>query len=282
MPSMAGCSASPTRSSCSPRVTWRSRPKSAPSSSRRASSTRASARRHVPPRRRGLRADVGLRLHDPDRRLHPEFDVLPGRRALALQPRPERGDGLPARRLRAVPADLPEVPAAARPARPQSDGRHHRAQHRGLDRREPHRGVTPQRAWGRAGLVLVGVLLVDQVTKRLVQSGIAQGERDGVFPGVELVHVRNRGVAFGAFAGGGTVVAVVIGVALVALVLWFMRHARKDLAWLPTGLLFGGAIGNVFDRVRDGAVTDFIMYPAWPALNVADIEHTFGVLSLLY
>ena len=142
--------------------------------------------------------------------------------------------------------------------------------------------MTPQRAWGRAGLVVAGVLLVDQVTKRLVQSGIAEGEHNGVFPGVELVHVRNRGVAFGAFAGGGTIVAVVIGVALVALVAWFTRHARKDLAWLPTGLLLGGAVGNIFDRVRDGAVTDFVKFPAWPAFNVADIAITFGVLSLLY
>jgi signal peptidase II len=142
--------------------------------------------------------------------------------------------------------------------------------------------VTPQRAWGRAGLVVAGVLLVDQVTKRLVQSGIAEGEHNGVFPGVELVHVRNRGVAFGAFAGGGTVVAVVIGVALVALVAWFTRHAAKELAWLPTGLLLGGAVGNIFDRVRDGAVTDFVKFPAWPAFNVADIAITFGVLSLLY
>src|SRR4051794_5485430 len=129
---------------------------------------------------------------------------------------------------------------------------------------------------------MVCVLLVDQVTKRLVQSGIAEGDRDGVFPGVELVHVRNHGVAFGAFAGGGAIVAVVIGVALVALVVWFVRHSATHLAWLPTGLLLGGAVGNIFDRVRDGAVTDFVKFPAWPAFNVADIAITFGVLTLLY
>ena len=142
--------------------------------------------------------------------------------------------------------------------------------------------MSSQRAWARAGLVLAGVLLVDQVTKRLVQSGIAEGDRDGVLPGVELVHVRNHGVAFGAFAGGGTIVAVVIGVALVALVVWFMRHGDRPLAWLPTGLLLGGAVGNIFDRLRDGAVTDFVKFPAWPAFNVADIAITFGVLTLLY
>jgi signal peptidase II len=142
--------------------------------------------------------------------------------------------------------------------------------------------VTAQAAWGRAGIMLAAVLLVDQVTKRLVQSDIAQGDSNGVFPGVQLVHVRNHGVAFGAFAGGGTVVAVIIGAALVALVVWFLRHTAMPLAWLPTGLLLGGAVGNIFDRVRDGAVTDFIKFPAWPAFNIADVAITFGVLSLLY
>jgi signal peptidase II len=142
--------------------------------------------------------------------------------------------------------------------------------------------VTAQAAWGRAGIMLAAVLLVDQVTKRLVQSDIAQGDSNGVFPGVQLVHVRNHGVAFGAFAGGGTIVAVIIGAALVALVVWFLRHTAMPLAWLPTGLLLGGAVGNIFDRVRDGAVTDFIKFPAWPAFNIADVAITFGVLSLLY
>ena len=142
--------------------------------------------------------------------------------------------------------------------------------------------MTAKQAWARACLVLVAVLLVDQVTKRLVQSNITEGDRNNVFLGVDIVHVRNHGVAFGAFAGGGTIVAVIIGVALVALVVWFVRHTGTPLAWLPTGLLLGGAVGNIFDRIRDGAVTDFVKFPAWPAFNVADIAITFGVLSLLY
>ena len=142
--------------------------------------------------------------------------------------------------------------------------------------------MTAKQAWARAGLVMAAVLLVDQVTKRLVQSNITEGDRNNVFLGVDIVHVRNHGVAFGAFAGGGTIVAVIIGVALVALVVWFVRHTGTPLAWLPTGLLLGGAVGNIFDRIRDGAVTDFVKFPAWPAFNVADIAITFGVLSLLY
>jgi signal peptidase II len=142
--------------------------------------------------------------------------------------------------------------------------------------------VSAKQAWGRAGLVMAAVLIVDQLTKHLVRSNIQQGEHDNVFFGVDLVHVRNHGVAFGAFAGGGTIVAVVIAAALVALVLWFTRHTATPLAWVPTGLLLGGAVGNIFDRIRDGAVTDFIKFPAWPAFNVADIAITVGVLSLLY
>jgi signal peptidase II len=136
--------------------------------------------------------------------------------------------------------------------------------------------------WGRAGLVLGLVLLLDQVSKRLVQSGIARGDEDAVFPGISLVHVRNEGVAFGAFSGGKAIVVVIIAIALVALLVYFATHLDRPLVWLPTGLLIGGAIGNIFDRVRDGAVTDFIKLPAWPAFNVADIAITAGVLSLLY
>jgi signal peptidase II len=137
-------------------------------------------------------------------------------------------------------------------------------------------------AWARAALVMVAVIALDQGTKALVRANVAIGDRDGVFPGVEIVHVRNEGVAFSRFSGGGTVVAVIVGAALVALVAYFVTHLDKPLVWLPTGMLLGGALGNVIDRLRDGAVTDFIKLPGWPAFNVADISITFGVLVLLY
>jgi signal peptidase II len=137
-------------------------------------------------------------------------------------------------------------------------------------------------AWARAALVMAAVIALDQGTKALVRSGVAVGDRDGVFPGVEIVHVRNEGVAFSRFSGGGTVVAIIVGAALLALVAYFVTHLDKPLVWLPTGMLLGGALGNVIDRIRDGAVTDFIKLPGWPAFNVADIAITFGVLVLLY
>lgn len=136
--------------------------------------------------------------------------------------------------------------------------------------------------WLRAVAVAAVVIVLDQVTKALVRSGIAVGERDGVLPGVELVHVRNDGVAFNQLGGSGAIVAVVVGIALVALIAYFATHMHTPLVWLPTGMLLGGALGNVIDRVRDGAVTDFVKLPLWPAFNVADTCITFGVLILLF
>ncbi|HEX6390310.1 MAG TPA: signal peptidase II [Solirubrobacteraceae bacterium] len=132
------------------------------------------------------------------------------------------------------------------------------------------------RAWARAGALAAVVLALDQLTKALVRDGVALTDDDG-----PIVYVRNKGVAFGAFEDQVAVVIVVIAIAVLALLVYFARHAAKPYMWVPTGLLAGGAVGNIFDRVRDGAVTDFIKLPAWPAFNIADIAITFGVIALV-
>ena len=137
-------------------------------------------------------------------------------------------------------------------------------------------------AWRRAGLVLAVVLLVDQVTKRLVEANVTVGDQDPILPALKLVHVKNRGVAFSVLEGQTVLVSIVIGVAVLGLVVYFARNAQRPGMWLPVGLLAGGALGNVIDRIRAGAVTDFLKLPSWPAFNVADIAITFGVLGLIY
>jgi signal peptidase II len=134
----------------------------------------------------------------------------------------------------------------------------------------------------RAATLAVAVVAADQVTKSLVRHNVRIGSSDGIFPGVQLVHVHNRGVAFGLFVNGG-VLLVIVGIAAVsALLIFFATHSRRPLVWLPTGLLLGGAAGNLIDRLRQGFVTDFIDLPLWPAFNVADTCITIGVLTLLY
>src|SRR5205085_972402 len=83
-------------------------------------------------------------------------------------------------------------------------------------------------------------------------------------------------------SGGGAVVLACTLVALAALLFYFVRHPGRRGLWVPTGLLLGGAIGNLIDRLLHGSVTDFIKLPHWPAFNVADMAITFGVLALLF
>jgi signal peptidase II len=137
-------------------------------------------------------------------------------------------------------------------------------------------------AAARAGALTLVVVAADQATKALVRANVEMGSRDSVLPGVEIVHVRNRGVAFSLFPDGGVVLIVVGLAAVAALLAFFVTHSRRPLVWLPTGLLLGGAAGNLIDRLREGFVTDFIHLPFWPAFNVADTCITLGVLSLLY
>ena len=134
----------------------------------------------------------------------------------------------------------------------------------------------------RAVLVAAVTVAADQAAKALVRSTIDRGDAVHLFLGIKLVNVRNSGIAFGLASGGGVLLVIFAAAALAALLIFFARHRNRPLVWLPTGLLIGGAVGNLIDRVRDSAVTDFIDFPAWPAFNVADIAITCGVLSLLY
>jgi signal peptidase II len=134
----------------------------------------------------------------------------------------------------------------------------------------------------RAALVAGIVLALDQVTKHTIATGIAAGEEKKFLPGVNLVHVRNTGVAFSIFSSGGTLVLVFTLIALALLIIYFALHPGRPWLWLPTGMLVGGAVGNLIDRIANGAVTDFIKLPHWPAFNVADMSITFGVLVLLW
>jgi signal peptidase II len=136
-------------------------------------------------------------------------------------------------------------------------------------------------ATARAGAVFAAVVAVDQAVKALVTSSLARGEERDVVAGVKLVNVRNSGVAFGQLQNGGVIVSVVIALALLALLAYFARHGSRPWIWLPTGMLLGGAVGNIVDRVREGAVVDFVKLPYWPAFNVADSAITVGVIVLL-
>ena len=127
--------------------------------------------------------------------------------------------------------------------------------------------------------VVVGL---DQLTKHTLGTWIRPGQVRHVIPGLKLVYERNTGVAFSFLAGTGALVYVVTGIALVALVSFLLMRPGRGLLWLPTGMLVGGTVGNLIDRVARGSVIDFIKLPHWPAFTVADISITFGVVILVF
>jgi len=137
------------------------------------------------------------------------------------------------------------------------------------------------RGWLLAALCAAVVVGADQLSKSAVESSIVPGEERGVLPGIQLVDTRNRGVAFGILPGNHVAVTVLVAAVLVLLLVYFALHASRPLMWLPTGMLIGGALGNVIDRLRHGAVTDFIKLPlGWPPFNLADSSITVGVVIL--
>lgn len=137
------------------------------------------------------------------------------------------------------------------------------------------------RAWVWALATAGVVALVDQLSKVAVRNSIVPGETRSVFPGLQFVNTRNRGIAFGFLPGSHWAITALIALALLILVVYFARHSSVPLIWLPTGMLIGGALGNVLDRIRAGSVTDFVKLPlGWPPFNLADASITIGVLLL--
>ena len=142
--------------------------------------------------------------------------------------------------------------------------------------------MTRERGWALA-LATVGVVVaIDQLTKAWVRAEVAPHERINIFFGLDITLVKNTGVAFGALSGSGALVLVAVVLAIGGLLAYFAAHITRPWLWLPVGMVFGGALGNLADRVRIDGVTDFIDPILWPAFNVADMCIVLGVFGVLY
>lgn len=141
--------------------------------------------------------------------------------------------------------------------------------------------ATATRACWLAGALCLAVVALDQVGKAIAEAQITIGEQIGVLGPLELTLTHNRGVAFGIAGGAGASLVIVTLVALGVVVYLFARNPARPWMWVATGLLTGGAIGNLVDRVRLGHVTDYIDLPPWPPFNIADVAITAGVILLV-
>ena len=137
------------------------------------------------------------------------------------------------------------------------------------------------RAWALAGAVCALVLAADQAAKAAIEDHLVIGEYVGVVGPLELTLSHNRGVAFGLAGGAGLKLILFTVIALGVVGYLFAREPRRSGMWLAAGLVAGGALGNLVDRIRAGAVTDFIAVGSWPPFNLADVSITLGVLLLI-
>jgi signal peptidase II len=137
------------------------------------------------------------------------------------------------------------------------------------------------RAWALAAGLCVLVVAADQAAKAAIEHNLVIGQKVEVLGPLKLTLSHNRGVAFG-LAGGGGVGLIVIGLLALGVVGYlFARNPTRPWMWLATGLVAGGALGNLTDRVRADAVTDFVDLPPWPPFNLADMAITAGVIVLV-
>lgn len=137
-----------------------------------------------------------------------------------------------------------------------------------------------RRAWLLAGLLCGLVLIADQAAKALIEANLVPGEQVDVLGPLEFTLAHNRGVAFGLASGGGVLLVALTVAALVVVGVLFARDPARPGMWIAIGLLAGGALGNLVDRVRAGEVTDYIDLLSWPPFNLADVAVTLGVVVL--
>lgn len=138
--------------------------------------------------------------------------------------------------------------------------------------------------WQWAGLLAVAgaAVLGDQLTKFLVTSELSLGESTTVAGPLDIHRVQNSGIAFGLFSSATAVVIVLTTIAVAWMLVFFARSgARHPVIPAALGLLIGGSVANLLDRVRLGHVTDFLDLGWWPAFNLADTFIVLGVGILL-
>lgn len=137
------------------------------------------------------------------------------------------------------------------------------------------------RRWFFAAALIT--LLADQVSKALVRAWLPLGSSFPLLPNtLYITHTQNPGAAFGLFPNA-TMLLIVVALFVSAILLWLGRQGfdRRRVA-VATGMMLGGALGNLIDRIRLGAVTDFIDLRVWPIFNLADTALTMGAFLLLW
>jgi signal peptidase II len=136
--------------------------------------------------------------------------------------------------------------------------------------------------WLSLAAIALAAVVADQVTKHVVAGNLQLGEGVHVLGPFTIRHVQNSGIAFGLFANATAGVIVLTAIAIAWMLAYFARSgARHPVLPVALGLVIGGSLSNLVDRVRLGYVTDFLDFRYWPAFNLADSFIVIGVGILL-
>ncbi|MDD5428520.1 MAG: signal peptidase II [Candidatus Omnitrophica bacterium] len=127
------------------------------------------------------------------------------------------------------------------------------------------------------------VFVLDRITKIIALSAMSSGQSIEVLPNIfHITLVLNNGTAFGLMKGQNTALAVITAAAAVSIVAYAVTHKGLSLAVSSAlGLILGGALGNLLDRIKFGCVVDFFDFRIWPVFNIADSAITVGMIILV-
>lgn len=137
-------------------------------------------------------------------------------------------------------------------------------------------------------IIALLVVIADQLTKLWIRATLAIGQSTPETGFFQLTNIQNTGSAFGLFRGYSAYLTVVSFLGAIMLILYFLvirYHIRlldNRLSKIAMGLVLGGTVGNLINRLTLGYVTDFIQIGIWPAFNVADSCITIGVIILVF
>jgi signal peptidase II len=136
--------------------------------------------------------------------------------------------------------------------------------------------------WASLGAIAIAAIVADQVTKHIVAANLSLGDSLHVVGPFSIRHVQNSGIAFGLFAHATAGVIALTAIAIAWMLAYFARSgARHPVLPVALGLVIGGSISNLADRVRLGFVTDFLDFRYWPSFNLADSFIVIGVAILV-
>ncbi len=130
-------------------------------------------------------------------------------------------------------------------------------------------------------LISLPVVFLDYVTKKIIVAKVMPYENIKVLPFLSIVHVENKGAAFGILTNLSNNIFIIISIVAITVIIFYLSKIPKGLELFSLSLVLGGAIGNLINRINTGKVIDFIDFYVkdwhWPAFNVADSALTIGI-----